>query len=433
MRVLCSTTPMDGVFGPFIPLGRALVELGDEVIVASGSNLQPRVAENGLEYAQAGLSAMDGMVAAFADADVKAAPPGDRIRFPAAMFGSVHPAAKLPVLRELAESRGFDLVVHPPVDPAGPLLAAELGVPSACYGFGQPFEPEVVAAMAARVRPLWEATGIEPDPYGGIYRGCYLDPCPPRLRAGEPVPAASGTHPIRPEIPGDPDAALPAWADQLGTRPVIYVSLGTAPLFNRPEKFVPLLAALTGEELEVIVTVSDLNDPAALGELPATVHVERWLPLAPLLPRCDTVLCHGGTGTTLAALNAGLPLVLVPQGADQFNNASACQRAGAARVLMPDQVTTASVRDAVRAVLAPESPERGAAQELAREIATMPSAAAVAQVKHITQSIHFPYIPFSSHLLTSPYNLLIFIPTIPPPIPIYLSSTITQFLPISSP
>ena len=40
MRVLCSTTPMDGVFGPFIPLGRAFVERGHEVIVASGANLQ---------------------------------------------------------------------------------------------------------------------------------------------------------------------------------------------------------------------------------------------------------------------------------------------------------------------------------------------------------------------------------------------------------
>lgn len=381
MRILCSTTPMDGAFGPFIPLGRALVELGHEVIVASGSNLQARVAENELEFAEAGLSAMDGMVAAFADAEVKAAPPGDRIRFPAAMFGSVHPAAKLPVLRELAESRGFDLVVHPPVDLSGPLLAAELGVPSACYGFGQPLDPSVVAAIAARPRRLWEAAGLDPDPHGGIYRGPYLDPCPPRLRGGEPVPAASGTHPIRPEIPGDPDGALPAWAHQLGNRSVVYVSLGTAPLFNRPEKFAPLLAGLAGEELEVIVTVSDLNDPAALGELPATVHVERWLPLAPLLPRCDAVLCHGGTGTTLAALNAGLSLVLVPQGADQFDNASACQRAGAARVLMPDEVTAASVRDAMRAVLAPDSPERAAAKRMAAEIAAMPSATDVA--KHL--------------------------------------------------
>jgi UDP:flavonoid glycosyltransferase YjiC (YdhE family) len=374
MRVLCSTTPMDGVFGPFIPLGRALVEAGHEVVVASGANLRSRVEENGLRFAEAGLLAMDGVIAAMADPEVKAAPPGDRIRFPAAMFGAVHPAAKLPALRDLAESCDFGLLVHPPVDVSGPLLAAELDLPSVCYGFGQPFDPAVVAAMAERSRPLWEAAELQPDPHGGIYRGVYLDPRPPMLRGPERVPAAHGTHPIRPEIPGDPAAALPAWAEALGQHPVVYVALGTAPLFNQPEKFAPLLAGLTGETADVVVTVGELNDLAAFGELPANVHVEKWLPLYPLLPRCDAVLCHAGTGTTLAALAAGLPLVLVPQGADQFDNARACERAGAARILMPDEVTPAAVHDAIRTVLRHDSSERAAARTLAAEIAAMPSA-----------------------------------------------------------
>jgi UDP:flavonoid glycosyltransferase YjiC (YdhE family) len=374
MRVLCSTTPMDGVFGPFIPLGRALVDAGHQVVVASGANLRSRVQENGLEFAQAGLPAMDGVIAAMADPEVKAAPPGDRISFPAAMFGAVHPGAKLRPLRDLFGSCPFDLIVHPPVDVSGPLLAAELDLPSVCYGFGQPFDPAVVAAMAERSRPLWEAAELQFDPYAGIYRGVYLDPRPPMLRGPETTPAAHGTRPIRPEIPGDPAAGLPSWADALGQRPVVYVSLGTAPVFNQPEKFAPLLAGLSGEAVEVIVTVGDLNDPAALGELPATVHVENWLSLSPLLARCDAVLCHAGTGTTLAALAAGLPLVLVPQGADQFDNARACERAGVARILLGDQVTPAAVRDAVRTVLQDDSTERAAARTLAAEIAVMPSA-----------------------------------------------------------
>jgi UDP:flavonoid glycosyltransferase YjiC (YdhE family) len=378
MRVLCSTTPMDGVFGPFIPLGRALAEAGHEVVVASGANLRARVEENGLHFVEAGLSAMDGVIAAGADPEVRAAPPGDRIRFPAAMFGAVHPGAKLPALRALAQSRPVDLIIHPPVDLTGPLLAAQLGISTACYGFGQPFDPAVVTAMAARVRPLWEAAELEPDPYGGIYRGRYLDPRPPGLIDHDSAPAAHGTHPIRPEIPGQPGAGLPEWADTLGARPVVYVSLGTAPLFNQPEKFAPLLAGLGGLDADVVVTVGDLNDPAALGEMPPTVHVERWLQLSALLPRCDAVLCHAGTGTTLAALAAGLPLVLVPQGADQFDNARACARAGAAVVLMPDEVTPDAVSQAIPLVLRDDAPQRVAAAKLAAEIAAMPSAAEVA-------------------------------------------------------
>ena len=380
MRVLCSTTPMDGVFGPFIPLGRALAQRGHEVIVATGSNLQRAVEDNGFDYAEAGLAAWDGVRAAAEDPKVKAAPAGDRIAFPAAMFGSVHPAAKLAPLHELAASRSIDLVVHPPVDLAGPLLAAEIGLPTACYGFGQPFDSHVVAAMAERIRPAWVSAGIDADPYGGIYRGRYLDPRPPSLHAGDDVPAAGGTFAIRPEIPGDPCAALPPWAAALGERPAVYVSLGTAPLFNQPEKFAPLLAGLADLDLDVVVTVSNLNDPAALGASHANVHAERWLPLAPLLPRCDVVVCHAGTGTTLAALAAGLPLVLVPQGADQFDNAHACERAGAARVLPPDEVSATAVRHAVGAVLDSRSPERTAALRLAGEIAAMPPATQIAEV-----------------------------------------------------
>jgi UDP:flavonoid glycosyltransferase YjiC (YdhE family) len=365
---------MDGVFGPFIPLGRALVERGHDVIVATGSNLQPAVEDNGFEYVQAGLAAWDGVRAAAEDPRVKAAPQGDRVEFPAAMFGWVHPTAKLAALRELVAPRAIDLIVHPPVDLSGPLLAAELGVESVCYGFGQPFDPRVVAAMAERIRPAWESAGLAPDPHGGIYRGRYLDPRPPSLRGADEVPAADGTIVIRPEIPGDPSAALPAWAATLGDRPSVYVSLGTAPLFNQPDKFAPLLTGLSELDVDAVVTVSNLNDPAALGNPQANVHIERWLSLAALLPRCDAVVCHAGTGTTLAALAAGLPLVLVPQGADQFDNARACEAAGAARVLMPDQVTGPAVRDAVAEVLRNRSRERVGALRLAGEIAAMPPA-----------------------------------------------------------
>ena len=89
----------------------------------------------------------------------------------------------------------------------------------------------------------------------------------------------------------------------------------------------------------------------------------------------------------MAALNAGLPLVVVPQGADQFENALACEKAGAARVLRPDVLGSDAVREAVLAVIGQESPERMAAQRLAQEIAAMPVAFdAVAAVETLVAS-----------------------------------------------
>jgi UDP:flavonoid glycosyltransferase YjiC (YdhE family) len=313
-------------------------------------------------------------MAAAADAAVSNAPPDERWHFPAAMFGAVIAPRKLPALRELADAFGPDLIVHPPVDVAGPLLAAERALPSACYGFMQPLAPAVVGGIAERVAPLWEQAGLAPDPSAGIYRGVYLDPCPPSLSTAARPPAPV-VQSIRPEPRSEPQAALPAWAERLGGRPTLHVTLGTVPFFNQPARMRALLTDLLEEDIELVVSVSDLHDPAALDLVAPTLHIERWVPLAPLLARCDAVLCHAGSGTTLAALAAGLPLVLVPDGADQFDNAAACESAGVARSLAPEQTTPAAVREAVRAVLAPDASERAAARRVAAEIAAMPSVA----------------------------------------------------------
>ena len=89
-------------------------------------------------------------------------------------------------------------------------------------------------------------------------------------------------------------------------------------------------------------------------------------------------VCHGGSGTTLAALAFGLPLLIVPQGADQHANAAACERVGCARILDLATLTSGAVADAVAALLQPSAPERAAAEAIADEINAMPAPAQVA-------------------------------------------------------
>jgi UDP:flavonoid glycosyltransferase YjiC (YdhE family) len=377
MRVLCSTTPMEGVFAPFVPLGKALLAAGHEVLVVTGPDLLRRVAREGFATHAAGPTAMEGAIAAMGDPAVTAAPDGEPWHFGGAMFGAIIAPAKLPALREAAEQFRPDLIVHPPVDLAAPLLATQLGLPSVTYGFGRPMDNHHVNAFATRVAPLWEQNGLDPDPCAGLYRCRYLDPSPPMLQ-GEPTGADPVRRPLRAELPGDSASPLPGWASA-NQRPLVYLSLGTVPFFNQPDKFRLLLADLSKEDIEVAVTVGELNDPAALGEQPTNVHVERWLSLASLLPRCSAVVCHAGSGTTLAALVCGLPLVLVPQGADQFTNAAACEAAGVATVLRPHQLSSEAVRDAVRAVLTDGSQQAAAARRAANQIAAMPDAVQVAK------------------------------------------------------
>lgn len=376
MRVLWCTTPMESVFAFGLPVARALQQSGHELLVATGPDLQERARAEGFDTAVAGPTAMEGAMRAMGDPAVAAAPAGESWHFGAAMFGAVVAPAKYPEIQRLAAEWEPDLVLHPPVDVAAALLGAARGLPSVTYGFGQYLERPLVESLADRVRPMWEAAGLAPDPWAGIYRGRYLDPCPPSLQHGW-CPPAIRTANVRLPIPGDPRSQLPGWVHGLGERPVVYLSLGTVPLFNQPEKFRMILEPFADDsDVEVVVTIGTLNDPASLGPQPAHIHIEQWLSLAALLPHCHAVACHAGSGTTLAALTAGLPMILFPQGADQHANAESCARAGVARVIDADAIPT--LKAVVDKVVAPGSPESEAAVRVSSEIATMPAPEEVA-------------------------------------------------------
>jgi UDP:flavonoid glycosyltransferase YjiC (YdhE family) len=71
-------------------------------------------------------------------------------------------------------------------------------------------------------------------------------------------------------------------------------------------------------------------------------------------------------------------MLLLPHGADQFENARACADRGAATVLMPNELTPTSVAAAVTSLLADPAP-RAAGMRLARDIADMPTPADVVE------------------------------------------------------
>jgi len=59
------------------------------------------------------------------------------------------------------------------------------------------------------------------------------------------------------------------------------------------------------------------RDDSTLEAPRAHVHIARWVPQADVLRHARVVVCHGGSGTTLGALAAGVPLVVTPLFDDQ--------------------------------------------------------------------------------------------------------------------
>ena len=101
-----------------------------------------------------------------------------------------------------------------------------------------------------------------------------------------------------------------------------------------------VVAALDRLPVRGLVTTGPGIDPH---QVPGTREVA-VVPAAPhtrLLPHATAVISHGGHGTVMKALAAGLPQLVVPLGRDQPNNAARITHRGAGLQLAPDAAIAA--------------------------------------------------------------------------------------------
>ena len=382
MRVLFSCVGSYGHFFPLVPLARAMARAGHDVAFATAGSLAPQVESAGFELRPTGLSQEQrtNEFRPFREGTEALAPGQRRPAVFVAMFARIAAPANLPDLKRAAESWKPDVLVHDTAELAAPIVAASLGLPSVNHGFGRLVPLEILAQAGEVIRPLWVEAGLEPPSFGGSFRDLYVDPCPPSLQLeAPPIDRVALVRPMG--FDRASDDRPPEWLDRLSDRPTVYVTLGT--VFNDASVFRVLLQGVEGDDVNVIVTTGPDVDPAELGRPPANVHIERYVPQSAILGHVAAVVTHGGSGSMLATLAHGVPMVLVPRGADQFDNAQACVKAGVAIRLLPADLTPAAVRKAVTRVLA-EKKFRTAAKRVQDEIAKMPApASAVGAVESV--------------------------------------------------
>jgi UDP:flavonoid glycosyltransferase YjiC (YdhE family) len=351
-----------------IPLARAALAAGDEVVVASGPDRGAQVTSHGFTFRPAGPQ----FAALVHDArdrfpDFSIGGEQEEIETFTRFFARVAAPAAIGDLIAVVDEFRPDLVVHEPADLAGPLAAAACGVRYATHDWGLAVPDSYGPAIAAAVAPMWHAWRLDPPASGGLYRQLHIRICPPSLDPS----AGRAAQLLRPSAAAGPDPE--AWTGSGSERPLVHVSLGSAG-FNQAFHLLGFVVdAVSREDVQLVVTVGRGNDPRALGPLGDNVRAEPFVPHAALMPHCDAVVTHGGSGTVLAALEHGVPLLVLPLGADQYRTADAVT-AGGAGTSLRGRITAAEVRASVRRLL-DDPPYREAAQRVAREIEAMPSAA----------------------------------------------------------
>ncbi len=316
-------------FGPFhsqVPLARALTGAGHEVAFATGPSFCSWVARVGFPAYPVGMEAR-----ALLQETLRRYPywpaevPPERLLhfYLTRTAASVATPAILVDLLAIVRHWRPDVIVHDPGEFAAPIAAAWGGIPSVNHGWGPLLPTEDYRLAGEILAPLWERCRLAPRPLAGMYEHLYLDVCPPSIQSPDlagikavqrlrpvPVHLRLSNHPER----IDP---LPSWADELPDRPTVYATLGTV-FSNAPGLLAAVLGGIAGDDVNVVMAIGNDGDESLLARQSPTVRVERFIPQSLLLPRCAAVVCHGGAGTILAALDAGLPLLLLPVGIDQF-------------------------------------------------------------------------------------------------------------------
>lgn len=179
----------------------------------------------------------------------------------------------------------------------------------------------------------------------------------------------ASVHYVGPCLWDKAGSAVPAWLSALsGEPPLIYVTeatIGTA----EPFLLKAAAEALKNLPLQVVMTTGKQRDPGQLGiEAAPNIRVEPYIPQSELLPKMSVMVTLGGSGGVLAALKAGIPLVIVPTEWDRPENAQRVVEAGAGIRIRAEKCTPGALRAAVEKVLK-EPSFRQNAQRLADDFA----------------------------------------------------------------
>jgi MGT family glycosyltransferase len=223
--------------------------------------------------------------------------------------------------------------------------------------------------VAGTVDHLRRAVGLGSDPDAEtLRRSPYLTVFPASLE-DPAAPDQPATSRFRDPAWDAPPAALPDWWPDADA-PLVYVTFGSVAGGLAMAAGVYRLAIEVMAELPVraLLTVGRDVDLGAFAETPDNVHVEAWVAQANVLGHAAAVVCHGGSGSTLGALAAGVPAVVVPLFADQPYNARRVEAVGAGIAVSRD---AEALRAAVQRVLEDGS-YRAAAEGLAAEMRTQP-------------------------------------------------------------
>jgi UDP:flavonoid glycosyltransferase YjiC (YdhE family) len=370
MRALFSSTRGTGHLHPLLPYAKGLFAAGHEVLVAGPQDLREALLGAGLEHAPFGHPGDEGLAPIWARSRTTPAEEQPAL-FIREIFAGANARAALPGLLETIRAWQPRLIIRDSAEFAAVVAAEVASVPHVRVAVhGRLMEEQFCSLSAAPVDTLRVAAGLPADA-GASLRAEPIFTAFPESFEGPASNGASGAiHRVGPGAAA-PRSAGSGWQPDGDGLPLVYITFGTIAT-TVPEALVlyqTAIAAVAGLPVRALLTTGRGFDVGKLGPIPANLRVEAWVPQAEVFPHTAVLVCHGGSGTVLGGLAAGIPQVIVPLGADQPQNAQSMAAIGAGLALTkPDAAT---LRAAIQRVL-DDAGFRRVARSVSAEMAAMP-------------------------------------------------------------
>lgn len=361
-RVLFINAGSEGHINPTIGVVQELVSRGEEVVYFCIEAFRERIEKTGAT------------VRTFDDQKfIKAFISGGRTYMLERINGLLLTAdIVIPSVLEQIKGEHFDYIIHDAMFGCGRLLAQILKLPAinSCTSFAQDkasfdamlasFSTQAPTEIVKSITDTYESlTAQIKEKYDVEILSPYEVFCNPA-----PLTIVYTTREFQPDgeefdqsyefvgpsissrLTAQEDFDLPAIME----KDPIYISLGT--VFNQAIDFYKLcFEALGNTDHTVVMSVGSRTQIADLGEIPANFIVKNYVPQTDVLQQAKLFITHGGMNSVHEGLYYGVPLIVIPQSADQPIIAERVANIGAGLTLQMQGLTANQLRKAVDQVL----------------------------------------------------------------------------------
>ena len=326
-RVLFINGGSEGHINPTIAVVQELISRGEEVVYFSIEAFRERIKKTGAD-----VRTFDGQKF------LKAFISGGRNYLTERINGLLHTAdIIIPSVLEQIQGEQFDYIIHDSMFGCGRLLSQILKLPAinSCTSFAQTersfermFEQisqNIPTEIAKRINNDFQIlTTTIKEKYGVEITSPYEVFCNPALltivyttREFQPFGEVfDQTYKfVGPSISTQSTKENFDFTTIKGKSP-IYISLGT--VFNQAIDFYKLcFKAFENTDHTVVMSIGEKTQISDLGEIPKNFIVKNYVPQTEVLKYTKLFITHGGMNSTNEGLYYGIPLIVIPQSADQ--------------------------------------------------------------------------------------------------------------------